>query len=236
MLEAYKAKWHAFVKSVQGTGPLGVAHEAVKITNNDYAAHNTIMCYAYVLTLAARGKKTISLLDWGGGIGHYYLISRALLPDMGIEYHCKDVPILCEYGRTLFAKANFYEGDTCLERTYDLVLVSASLQYVETWCSTLRDLTSVTGEFLYVTRLPIVHRVKSFVALQRSYKYGYNTEYLGWFLNREEFLNCLLGTGKMKLVREFLIAERPLVHEAPEQGEYRGFLFRRIPCKEVGDL
>ena len=64
----------------------------------------------------------------------------------------------------------------------------------------------------------------SFVVVQRPYVHGYDTEYPGWFLNRAEFLAAADGLG-MRLVREFLIQERPFVPDAPEQADYRGFLF-----------
>ena len=184
------------------------------------------MAYAYVLTLAARKKDQISLLDWGGGIGHYCILGRALLPEVEIDYHCKDVPILCQGGRELFPEARFYDDTkTCFKRTYDLVLASSSLQYSEDWTGTVTQLASASRPYLYVTRLPIVHRAASFVVIQRPYQHGYKTEYLSWFLNRQEFLNYMNSLG-MDLVREFLIQERPFVHGAPEQGESRGFLFR----------
>ncbi len=226
VLKAQKAKWPQFLRSVQGTGLLGVAHEALVPSNSNYAAHNTIMAYAYVLALAARKKDRISLLDWGGGIGHYYVISQALLPEVEIDYHCKDVPILCQGGRELFPEASFYEDkEECFKRCYDLVLVSTSLQYSEDWRGIVARLASVSRSYLFITRLPIVHRAASFVVVQRPYHYGYKTEYLCWFLNRQEFLNYVSSLG-MDLVREFLIQERPFVHKAPEQGEYRGVLFR----------
>jgi hypothetical protein len=62
--------------------------------------------------------------------------------------------------------------------------------------------------------------------VQRPYSAGYNTEYIGWFINRCEFLDYA-SSCKLELVREFLILDRPYVHKAPEQGEYRGFLFKR---------
>jgi putative methyltransferase (TIGR04325 family) len=226
VLETYKAKWPAFVEACEGNGPLGISHEATEITTANYSFHNTIMCYAYVLALAAREKEKVSILDWGGGIGHYCLISKAVLPGVEILYHCKDVSVLCAYGRELFPEARFYEDESFLEQFYDLVLVSASLQYNEKWSHSLRQLASVTKGYMYVTRLPIVLHSSSFVVLQRAYNFGYDTEYLGWFLNRDEFLQCASGTG-MKLLREFLIDEKPSsVYRAPEQGEYRGFLFQ----------
>jgi putative methyltransferase (TIGR04325 family) len=226
ILETQKAKWPEFQRSVQGSGPLGVAHEGSVPSNNDYAAHNSIMAYAYTIALAARKKDRISLLDWGGGIGHYYIMSKALLPDVTIDYHCKDLPLLCEGGRKLLPDANFYENEEeCFARAYDLVLASSSLHYCEDWQRIAQRLALATRSYLYITRLPIINRKASFVVVQRPYRYGYNTEYLCWFLNREEFLTHV-STLEMDLVREFLIQERPYVHEAPEQGEYRGFLFR----------
>jgi hypothetical protein len=108
VLEIYKQKWPRFVATVQGTGPLGVAHESDLASREDIASHNTMMAFAYALALAAHRKDTLSLLDWGGGIGHYCLLAQALLPDVHIEYHCKDAPLLAEYGAQLFPKQYLY--------------------------------------------------------------------------------------------------------------------------------
>lgn len=83
----------------------------------------------------------------------------------------------------------------------------------------------VSQDYLYVTRLPIVSKAPSFVVVQRPWPFGYETEFLGWFLNRGELLECARDSG-LELTREFLIQEMPVVKGAPEQGEYRGFLFR----------
>jgi putative methyltransferase (TIGR04325 family) len=226
ILQTQRAKWPLFLRLLEGTGPLGVDHEAPVPSHEDYSAHNTLMAYAYVLALAARNTDTLSMLDWGGGIGHYLAISRALLPEVRLAYHCKEVPLLCEGGRELLPDATFYDAeDECFRRCYDLVLASGSFHYTEDWKRLFRRLASATRSYLYITRLPVVHSVASFVVVQRPSPYGYLTEYIGWFLNREEFLNHGASLG-LELVREFLIHERPLVHGAPEQCEYRGFLFR----------
>lgn len=226
ILNTQKAKWPEFQRSVQGNGPLGFAHEGLVPSTHDYVAHNSMMAYAYAIALAARKKDRISLLDWGGGIGHYYVFSKALLPEVTIDYHRKDLPLLCEGGRELLPEATFYENEEeCFAPTYDFVLASSSLHYSEDWKRIVQRLARATRSYLYITRIPIIHRKSSFVVVQRPYQYGYETEYLCWFLNREEFLTHMSILG-MELIREFLIQERPHVHNAPEQGEYRGFLFR----------
>jgi len=108
VLETYIEKWPQFVGMVEGTQPLGLSHESSLATNEDLHSHNTIMSFAYCLTLASSNKNRMSILDWGGGIGHYYLLSQALLPDIVIDYSCKDVPVLCDYGAELFPQQNFY--------------------------------------------------------------------------------------------------------------------------------
>ena len=226
IVSTQSAKWAEFVRRVGGTGPLGVAHEAQRPGDHDYAAHNTIMAFAYVLARAARTRARLSVLDWGGGLGHYYVLSRALMPDLELEYHCKDLPAMCAKGRELLPGVRFHESARSVAgRSYDLVLASSSLHYSEDWRDTVHRLAQMTGSYLYVTRTPVVWRAESFVVVQRPRDVGYRTEYPGWFLNRQELLQGVEAHG-MELVREFLIDERPFVPNAPEQGEYRGFLWR----------
>jgi len=218
--------WPEFLRLAEGTGPLGINHTDLVPSAENHGAHNTVMSFAYVLALAAAGRPTLSFLDWGGGIGHYGVLSRSLLPHTQVDYYCKDVPVLCAGGRTVLPEATFFERDeACTGRTYDLVLASGSLHYSEDWRATLSLLTRLTGRYLYVTRLPVVQRVPSYVVVQRPHACGYLTEYQGWFLNREELLSTTAELG-LELVREFLIDERPPVPGAPEPAEYRGFLFR----------
>jgi putative methyltransferase (TIGR04325 family) len=227
IVETQDRKWNVFRELVSGTNLLGVNHESPEPSGDNLDAHNLIMAYAYVLALTAHAKSRISILDWGGGLGHYYLIARALLKDVDIDYFCKDLPLLCRRGRELLPEVTFFEQDEdCFARTYDLVFSSFSLPYSEDWKATASRLASVATSYLYITRLPVLRRANSYVAVQRPRAVGYHTEYLGWFLNRQEFLDYLSSLD-MKLVREFLAADRPLIHRAPEQPVPRGFLFRR---------
>jgi putative methyltransferase (TIGR04325 family) len=225
ILEAYLAKWPEFAKSLGGSRPFDLSPEAIAGAKPSLSTHNLLMSYAYALSLASRQKGALSMLDWGGGIGHYYLISRALFADLQIDYHCHDLPILADYGRGFFPDAHFYTDDTLPARQFDFVLASSSLQYSQDWMATLESLAQHTAHYLFVTRLPIVHTVPSYVLLQRAYRYGYNTEYLGWCLNRGEFLKCAGALG-LTLAREFIVEAAPGIENVPEQFEYRGFLFR----------
>lgn len=229
IVEAYRAKWPSFAHALEGARPLGVNHEVPageEIVTDDLAAHNMLVSFAYVLALAAQGKERVSMLDWGGGIGHYYAIAKAVLPGAEIDYHCRDLPKLVAAGRALHPGARFSDDDSCLERRYDLVLASSSLQYSEEWRETVRRLAGATGGYLYVARVPVALQSSSFVVLQRAYAYGYDTEYLSWVLNREELLAAASASG-LELVREFLLLAWLSAAGAPEEPTgHRGFLFR----------
>ena len=223
-----KKTWSAYGECVEGTSPLWLNHENPAGPNTgDLRDHNTLISFAYVLALAAHRKRCLSVLDWGGGIGHYYRLSKAVLPGVEIDYHCHDLPVLCETGRELLPDVHFCENvDESFCRQYDLVLASSSLWYEENWRCLLDKLISATTSYLYVTRLVFVNRVPSYVAIQRPWAMGYDTEYLCWILNRQEFISHL-NASNMELMREFMICNGPHICRAPEQGDYRGFLFRK---------
>ncbi|MGA2937996.1 MAG: methyltransferase domain-containing protein [Syntrophobacteraceae bacterium] len=223
--DAQEKHWPTLVRNLQGPEPLGVAHFPWSLSREDRTHHNVMMSYGYVLARAAGKKTNISILDWGGGAGHYYLYSMALLPEVAIDYHCFDVRGLCELGRRLLPEAQFYSDESDLRgKTFDLVVSSSSLHYFENWHETACKLASATREFLYIARLQTVLTAPSFVAVHRPNRPGY-AELLSWCLNRREVVRCLEESG-MELLREFVYAAPWAVRGAPEKAETRGFLFR----------
>ena len=218
------ARWPSFVRSVEPPAPFGQSNESAARAP-EYGVHNTIMTFGYVLARAARGRKSLTMLDWGGGLGHYCVYARSLLPELRLDYHCCDLPNLVAAGRTVLPGVTFHsDQDEALAGRYDLVVASSSLQYSRDWRPLLGRLASATTGHLYVTRQPFVTKAASFVVVQRPHRCGYMTEYPGWFLNRDEFL-AAAGDSGLKLLREFLIWEMPDVPNAPEAADYRGFLF-----------
>ena len=221
-------KWEAFLRSVDGSRPLGQPHEGLPDAAADYGTHNTIMTFGYVLGRVAFGRERISVLDWGGGLGHYCVYARKLFPNLTIDYVIKDLPGLCALGAELVPEATFVVDETeALARRYDLVFASGSLHYVRDPYDLLDRLCASAEEWLMITRVPSIERHDDFVVLQRPYLHGYMTEYSGWFMNRKRLVD-FAGQRKFSLERQFLVAERPYVANAPEQADYFGFLFRRV--------
>lgn len=227
--EAYLAKWPEWVAALEGTGPLGVYHEAragEHLARDDVAAHNMLISFAYVLARAAQWRDRVSVLDWGGGLGHYAVVARAVLPGVGLDWHCREVASVARAGATVNPEVTFHDDDACLDRTYDLVLASSSLQYEPDWKALLRRLAAATSGLLLVTRLPVALEAPSFVILQRAEAYGYATEYLGWVVSRQELLAEASAAG-LVLDRDMLLDAWLSAAGAPEDPiGHRGLLFR----------
>lgn len=198
-------------RALQYGGPFGIGHQ-----------HNLHVSFAYVLALAARCKSSLSILDWGGGLGHYYRVATAALPGVKIDYHCKEIPVLATAGRRAVPEVSWYTDETCLDRLYDVIMLSGSLQYAQDWEGQLRHLTKAAADWLYITRLPVVEQAPTYAAVQRVY----GSEMLHWQFNRVSVLNAVKALG-FEVVREFEVGDRPYIQGAPEQCELRGWLFRR---------
>ncbi len=221
-------KWAGYCQNLEGSKPLGFSHEDndLSIVRNSYF-HNINITYAYVLAKAALSKSKLSVLDWGGGLGHYYLLGRAVLPEVEIDFHCREVPLMCEQGRALCPDVHFYDDDTCLERDYDLVMINGSLGYFQDWQNVLARLGGVAKDYLFLTRVLMVEQSPSFVARQHTDVYNYNSEMLTQVFNRNEVLQTVAATG-LSLVREFVVGPGPTVAGAPEPCLDCGWLFKRI--------
>ena len=221
--DAYARKWPDYVAAIRAPNPLGVHHETAEVLTGDAGAHNMLVTFAYVLALAADGRDRLSVLDWGGGLGHYQVLARSVLPRLTLDWHVQETPAVAARGRELNAEVTFHDDESALEGRFDLVVASSSLQYAEDWRALLGRLAAAAEHYLYVARVPVALRAPSFVVIQRPYVHGYDTEYLGWVLNRDELL-----AAAPPLAREFLLDARFSAAGAPEDPvDHRSFLFTK---------
>ncbi|MFN8353475.1 MAG: hypothetical protein U0Y10_03440 [Spirosomataceae bacterium] len=218
-------KWGEYSAIVASTRPLGINHEDTTISEKNIIAHNLMMTFAYVLSLNSRNCQQPTLLDWGGGIGHYGLLAKHIIEET--TYFCYDLPELCKIGRQVFPEGCFFDNrEEVFKYNYDLVYAGSSLWYDEQWKETASRLCNVTNHYLCVNKMIFVDNVPSFVAIQRP-RGIYDTEYLCWIFNKTEFVDYIEQQG-FRLVRELLIDQSPYIFKAPEQGTIAGFLFKKL--------
>jgi putative methyltransferase (TIGR04325 family) len=174
---------------MDGAAAFGSLHEAQSAGSSDIGAHNTIITFGYVLGRVAGPRRRVSILDWGGGIGHYYEYARRLRPDLELDYIIKDMAPTCEIGCKLVPDVVFTSDEAqALPHSYDLVFASSSLQYSRDFYGVLARLCDPAAGWLMVTRSPFVNHNDDFIVVQRPHRYGYLTEYPAWFINRSRFL------------------------------------------------
>lgn len=234
VLAAQLRRWPDFLAAVQGSGPLGVSHEARQIIQDNTSAHNAILCFLYALSRAgiAAAPAPVRVLDWGGGLGYYAAIARAALPELALDYTVKEMPQICDAARSLLPEVRFEaDAEASLARRYDLIFASNSIQYERDWAALLRRFAEAApGRWVFLTRVPLAQHAASFVIVQRPHWVGYDTEYRSWVLNRDAFLDATSQAG-LVLEREFLMPDDPtIVPGAPERVTNGSFLFRVGPA------
>ena len=224
---ANRVAWPQFSTILESTSPLAINPETPPGNPLNIPAQMQMISFCYAVALAARGLDRLSILDFGGAAGQHAAVARRMVPGIKLDYFCADLPGLCTLGREINPEVTFIESESDFANlTCDMAIASGSLQYVEDWRSLLAKLADRSRSFLYVARIPIVETVPSYVMVHRPYAFGYDTEYLSWCHNRSEFLRLAEQHG-MKLFREFLGSDSMVIKDAPEQCQFRGFLFQR---------
>ena len=223
--EVTRRNWPTVAERVAGTGPLDML--PYRSGERDLAAHNMLMTFLYALARAARHTDRISLLDWGGGAGHYALVARRMLPDVTLDVVVKELPGLCKVGRELNPDVSFVSSDEeCFGRTYDFVLANGSVHYAEDWKMQVARLATATDRWLMINGLPSVRQVPGYVVTQRMRRAGFGGEFVSHVVNRHEFLEHVLAQ-KLVLVRELMAWGAVRYRGAPEDTTGAGFLFER---------
>ncbi len=219
--------WEPYKRAVDGTEPLAFSPWFTGLS--DFKAHNVLMTYGYVLARAAHRKTRLSVLDWGGALGHYAAIGNTLLPEVSLDFTVKERADLCAAGRALLPEVSFTSSDdVCFGRRYDLVMANNSLQYAADWQASAHRLADAAESRLFIMGVPVVRRARSFVVVQRPQRHGLDADYISWVFNYDEFLRQVTRSGFV-LQREFLAFGTDLQYyrKAPEASQVVGFLFRR---------
>jgi putative methyltransferase (TIGR04325 family) len=184
--------------------------------------HNAYITFGYVAALAARNRSKLKILDYGGNLGYFQSLAKALLPDVEIDYHCKELPAMVRAGRQQHPDTSWHEDDSCLDDTYDLIMISGSLQYIQTWRDLLVRASRASRGYVYVTALAVVAGAPSYVAIQH---YLDATMHYA-VINRDE-LKSAFRDANLRLLREFWVGEHmPIENGAPEQPVYFGALLQ----------
>jgi putative methyltransferase (TIGR04325 family) len=221
VVEAYRQKLPRFRQAIVAPAPIGVGSEAIATEAANPYDQNVVLECAYAVSRARGPRSQLSILDWGGGFGYTSFVVRELFPDLDVDFHVRDVPRVVAAARPLVPDVVFWDSDECLDREFDLVTASSSLQYAPEWKVMLSRLGHA-GRSLFLSRLPVTLTAPTFATRQRAYA----TSYIGWVLNRDELLEAA-HAADLDFVREFHEGWSADISGAPGANEHRAFLFTR---------
>jgi len=193
----------------------------------DLTAHNMLMTFLYVLARASHGKDRLSVLDWGGMLGHYALVARRMLPEVTFDYLVKEQPTNCRLGRELNPTVAFVDSDDeCFTRRYDVVFTNGAVHYVQDWRAMVARLAGAAEGWLVLNALPVVYTVPGFVVVQRLRGAGFESEFYSNVVNHDDVLAEVARHGFV-LERELMSWGPVHYRGAPEHPVGAGYLFRR---------
>jgi putative methyltransferase (TIGR04325 family) len=112
--------------------------------------------FVVVAGLLASRRRSITVIDYGGGVGSAFVQLIASLPrDIEVRYTVVETPQVCDAGRRLFRDEPRIAFATELPAgaTADLVYANGVLQYLDDYPSALRALAAIGAPQILFSRL-----------------------------------------------------------------------------------
>ena len=214
--------WDAVSSKLSDKGPLGFSFDDPNpLCRNNVSCSNLYMSYAYSLAKAARGKNNLKVLDYGGALGQYYLLSNSLFPEISFDYHCKEIEEAVKIGLKKLPKIKWHISDDCLYDNYDFIHIGSSLQYAEKWKEKLEAMCAAATSYIFLGRTPITKNSQTFCAKQMPKRIPF------WVFNEQE----LFGFFKahcFELYREFSTDEKYPITGSNANVIGRNLLFKKV--------
>lgn len=179
--------------------------------------------FALAFLLAAEGRKSVSVCDFGGGIGNMYYVAKALKPDIEIDFHCIDLPSVTAIGAAAAPEIRWHADHRWSERTYDLVVCTGALQYIERWRDLLALLIGATGDRFLLTMVPTTNR-PTFPARHWLTPSQYA---MTWLFARDDIESALRERGANLSCRRFTAASTLRMRRSRQRVGFDGWLCSR---------
>ncbi|TAN42032.1 MAG: methyltransferase, TIGR04325 family [Nitrospirae bacterium] len=140
-------------------------------------------------------KESVSILDFGGGIGlSYYQVKCGLPKPATLDFHVVDLEAVCIAGREFYSKessVSFHCSlDECSSLSFDIVHIGSSIQYIEDWKGTLKSLCAMQADYIMLTNIP-AGDVPTFATAQNYY----GSKIASWFLNARDIIDVMKSYG-----------------------------------------
>jgi putative methyltransferase (TIGR04325 family) len=184
---------------------------------------------AGLMSVAARNRGKLDVLDFGGSLGSSYFQNRKFLDSLTeVYWSIVEQPNFVACGHE-------YIEDTCLkfyssikeclaERKPNIILLSSVLQYLESPHSLLLDLTNVGAEYLIIDRTPFLESETDLIVVQHVPAEIYTASYPSWLFSKSLIQNYL--SQNWDLLTEFECPEGLVKSSDGIEFTFSGFIFK----------
>jgi putative methyltransferase (TIGR04325 family) len=129
------------------------------IASNKILDIQIMKSFTGIAIAAFNEKKTFKVLDFGGGGGYHYFISKLLLPqDILISWHIVETSSIVKQSNDLTNTElkffNTIEEASFDIQNFDLIFASSSLQYCKNQSILIEQILNLNATNIYITRTP----------------------------------------------------------------------------------
>lgn len=197
------ATWAVAEAESIGYADLPVAHEPARSIHGDPLGGNEMaMVGAFGVALGALSQSgsPVRVVDFGGYDGQHADLIQSLFPNLSFEWIVVDLPSVIRVmsGRSRPGLQFRSDLSVVLEAKADVVLASASLNYVPNPTSTLGTMCAGSS-FVVLTRLPLWPIESHAAAVQHAQRRPVEISYPTWFFSEDRFMNELPTRSRVVL-------------------------------------
>lgn len=156
-----------------------------------------------LLLIASENKNSLSVLDFGGSLGTSYYQNSPFMSHVDLKWTIIEQPKFVEYGKKYFEDETlkFFDNPDEYKNKPDVVILSSSLQYLETPYQTLEKIVSTGVKYILINKTPFSEKTYDIVTVQKIPSHIYAASYPSWIFSLSKFFD-FMASKKYRLLSE----------------------------------
>ena len=151
-------------------------------------------------------NKKLNVLDFGGGNGSYYFLSKSFLEKIEINWDIVEKEFIFNLGNSMNFyknhKIKFYKDIKDIKNIPDVIIVSGSLQYLDEPEKKMKELSSLGAKYIILDRTQFLKKsgISKILTIQRWNSFGKILETACWILSKKDIYDNING---YEMINEF---------------------------------
>ncbi len=189
---------------------------------------------ASLLWIATRNDNKLNVLDFGGALGTSYFQNRNFLSHLKrLQWRIVEQPKFVAYGKKFFEDKHltFHDNQEIEELARvekpTVVLISSSLQYIESPYETLGRLLALNPRYVIFDKIPFLpDKNKDHIVVQKVSPSIYDASYPCWVFGLKKFFSFFEEHG-YRLVEQINHDRQDWFSVAGTPADWNGYLFEK---------